>query len=853
MRITAILHPILAILLLAGALAAAPVASAAEPAAAPAPRAIDARPWPRKYSVDGVAFTLYQPELDRWTGNQLAGRLAMSATVSQGDDASAGAAQAPQYGVLWFTARTETDKQAREVTLHDVVVERAKFPTAPADEARYLSLARKVAPVTAQVVSLDLLESQLAITQAASAVKSVPVDNTPPEIVFTYQPSMLVSIDGPAVFKPTRFAGIERLVNSQSLIVRHEGKYYLVYAGHWARSLDLKSGWAPLAQPPEALRDAYNEAIAQKLIPGGGDMPESMQANFKDGSFPAVVVRDRPAELIPFEGDPGFEPIEGTQLQFAVNTPADVFLDGAAQNAWYLLVSGRWFTAASGKGPWTWVAPDKLPADFRKIPGEHPKSAVLASIPGTPEATEALIANAIPQTAAVKASTSFTATIDGEPQWAPIEGTSLRHVRNSDVPLIEVAPSQLYAVRNGVWFLGEAIEGPWQVAKSVPPVIYTIPTSSPLHYVTYVEVYGSSGDVVYVGYTPGYYGTVVNNGVVVYGTGYGCSPWVGTSWYGCPGTYGMGTAFGWTSDSGWGFSFGYGWYDPWYYPGWGAWGYYPYYPYYGGAAIGNVYGRWGNTVIGGTGAAWANPWTGNVGRGFRGGYYNEATGTRGVVRGGSNYNAYTGNLTRAAGGASYNPETGRVSAGRGGSVRNIYSGEGVAAGRGGTINTDTGRVTTVGGVAGVGDNGAGVAGGFRSSGAGGDVAGIGYVRGDGEGNVSSGGVVKVGDDIYAGKDGNVYTRGEDGSWQQVDRPSAEQRPDAAATRELDRQQAARDRGYQRDVAGDRSYDGGANRGSFDRGSYGGDYRGSMGGYRGGGYRGGGYGGGGMRGGGGRRR
>ena len=77
------------------------------------------------------------------------------------------------------------------------------------------------------------------------------------------------------------------------------------------------------------------------------DMPESMQANFKDGSFPEVVVRDRPAELIPFEGDPGFEPIEGTQLQFAVNTPADVFLDGAAQNAWYLLVSGRWFTAAS--------------------------------------------------------------------------------------------------------------------------------------------------------------------------------------------------------------------------------------------------------------------------------------------------------------------------------------------------------------------------------------------------------------------------------------------------------------------------------------------------------------------------
>ena len=53
------------------------------------------------------------------------------------------------------------------------------------------------------------------------------------------------------------------------------------------------------------------------------------------------------------------------------------------------------------------------------------------------------------------------------------------------------------------------------------PVIYSIPPSSPLHYFTYVYVYGYTPSVVYVGYTPGYYGTAVSsNGVVVYGTGY---------------------------------------------------------------------------------------------------------------------------------------------------------------------------------------------------------------------------------------------------------------------------------------------------------------------------------------------
>ena len=59
--------------------------------------------------------------------------------------------------------------------------------------------------------------------------------------------------------------------------------------------------------------------------------------------------------------------------------------------------------------------------------------------------------------------------------------------------------------------------GPWAVAASVPAVIYAIPPSSPVHYVTYVRVYAATPQVVYVGYTPGYTGTIVSvDGVVVY-------------------------------------------------------------------------------------------------------------------------------------------------------------------------------------------------------------------------------------------------------------------------------------------------------------------------------------------------
>ena len=76
----------------------------------------------------------------------------------------------------------------------------------------------------------------------------------------------------------------------------------------------------------------------------------------------------------------------------------------------------------------------------------------------------------------------------------------------------------------------------------VPPVIYSIPPSSPLHYVTYVQVYDVTPQYVVVGYTPGYFGTVVGaGGVVVYGTGYVYAPYIGaTVWYPPPVTYGYG-------------------------------------------------------------------------------------------------------------------------------------------------------------------------------------------------------------------------------------------------------------------------------------------------------------------------
>src|SRR5438552_16211920 len=149
-------------------------------------------------------------------------------------------------------------------------------------------------------------------------------------------------------------------------------------------------------------------------------------------------------------------------------------------------MSGSWLEASSLKGPWEFVPYKQLPKDFAKIPPTHPKANVLVSVPGTPQANEAVIANSIPQTATVQRhEATLDVTYDGAPMFKPITCTPLQYAVNTPAPVIEVDTHSFYSVENGVWFVAGSPNGPWEVATNVPPAIYSIPVSSPLHYVTY--------------------------------------------------------------------------------------------------------------------------------------------------------------------------------------------------------------------------------------------------------------------------------------------------------------------------------------------------------------------------------
>jgi len=258
---------------------------------------------------------------------------------------------------------------------------------------------------------------------------------------------------------------------------------------------------------------------------------------------PVVYVSTTPAELVVTRGEPEYAPIAETNLLYLTNTDSDIFMDPKSQQ-YYVLLAGRWFKALSTNGPWTWVQGDQLPRDFSRIAADSPKGHVLASIPGTEQAREAVIENQIPQTATVKRSEAkLDVRYDGPPQFKPIEGTPMEYAVNTVSEVIH-AEGRYYAIEHGVWFVADSPLGPWVVADMIPAVIYTIPPSSPLYHVRYAYVYGGTPDVVYVGYTPGYVGAFVSDGVVVFGTGWWYPGMLcGDFWCGWPWTWGFGFEF----------------------------------------------------------------------------------------------------------------------------------------------------------------------------------------------------------------------------------------------------------------------------------------------------------------------
>jgi len=113
--------------------------------------------WPRQLQGGTTTFSVYQPQVDAWSGN----RLQVRAAVAVKDSSNA----QPEFGVVWLSARTDVDKMTRLVYIQDLQISKASFPSAPDGGARWRDSLQRLLPQAWTNIALDRLEAELAMQQ----------------------------------------------------------------------------------------------------------------------------------------------------------------------------------------------------------------------------------------------------------------------------------------------------------------------------------------------------------------------------------------------------------------------------------------------------------------------------------------------------------------------------------------------------------------------------------------------------------------------------------------------------------------------------------------------------------------
>ncbi len=683
---------------------AAPQAAAAPPASAT--QVVDGG-WPRAYTTNsGAAMVLYQPQVAGWKNQKVMTAYAAASYTPKG-------ATKPALGTLQIEADTAVSVAERLVDFSKYRVVEASFSTLPKEQLRtVIAEVTTSVPPQERVIALDRVLAAIDKSQIIPKnVEGVKAD--PPPIFSSQTPAILVNLDGDPIWSPIKDNDLKFAVNTNWDLFQHEPTktYYLLNQNAWLKAADLKGKWEAAGKLPESF----------KKLPADENWKE-VKANVpgKTGKPTTVFVSTVPAELILLQGAPNYQLVTGTEnLLWVSNTESDVFRMGKTGPV-YFLVAGRWFSSLGFDGPWTFATPN-MPAPFKQIPLEHPRSRVLAAVPGTDQAAEAVLLASIPQTARVsrKDIKAPEVAYQGDPTFEPIPSTSVARAVNTDKDIIKVG-DLYYLCFDGVWFVSKAPTGPWTVADSIPKTIYEIPVSSPAHSVTYVTVEDSNDEWVTFAAAAAFTGVMIAWGCAVWGTGYYYPPY-------------------------------WGWHGPYPY-------YYPHYPTFG-------YG------------ASYNPWTGAYGRGV------VAYGPYGGAGVGARYNPRTGTYARGAvaygpygarGAAqAYNPRTGTYAQTRqGASAYGSWGTTGVQRGddwarTSRVTNNLTGTTTRVsqgsGGAESITRNQAGAGG--RTTVA---RSGSGDVYAGHDGNVYK-------------NDGGSWQKYENGDWSSVQQPTQAQKDQARST------------------------------------------------------------------------
>ena len=502
--------------------------------------------WPRTLPLEQGTVTIYSLQVDEMSDDIIHFRAALAYRETPGSE--------PVFGAGWFESRVEIDSASRIVHPTELKVTQTRFPDGTVDVQLELStVLAQQSPAWNLDFSVDELEAALKQSEAES-VAAQNLNTAPPRIIYRDHPALLISFDGEPVLREIENSPYEAVINTPYPLISDGRNYYLNVARDvWYRADKATGPYRFEADPPADIAAMVNAA---EVADDADAAVEAPGQPITAANAPEIVVSVEPAELIVTEGPAAFVPLVDDLLVLQ-NSDDDVFMHVSSQE-FYIVLAGRWYHASTLNGPWAYQPADDLPSAFANIPRDSDQADSRVYVAGTQEARDAVLDAQVPQTTAVaRGEADIEVEYDGVPVYQPVDGTDLVYIQNTGSTVLQ-SDGLYYLVEDGVWYVSASPNGPWQVSTQRPAQVDTILPTSPVYNVKYVQVYDSTPSVVYVGYTPGYYGSYVYHNTIFYGSGWYYQPWVSPHYY-----YPRYSTWGWNVSynpwTGWNFGLSWGW------------------------------------------------------------------------------------------------------------------------------------------------------------------------------------------------------------------------------------------------------------------------------------------------------
>ncbi len=191
-------------------------------------------------------------------------------------------------------------------------------------------------------------------------------------IIVSTTPAELIQSNGDPSFTTIDGTDLSYINNSQNDIFLSQGdqQYYVLISGRWYKAPDLNGTWQyiPANALPSSFAKIPEGSPKDNVLASVGGTKEAREA-VMEAQLPqtAKVDRNTATANVTYDGDPQFENIQGTNMQYAVNTPNSVISDNGR---YYCVDNGVWFVSDSPSGPW--VVCTSRPDDVDFIPPSCP-------------------------------------------------------------------------------------------------------------------------------------------------------------------------------------------------------------------------------------------------------------------------------------------------------------------------------------------------------------------------------------------------------------------------------------------------------------------------------------------------